>query len=84
VSNSATAKIAKDLCGVPPRNRTIVAWIVPLVVVILSTVFYVLRLLSRSVLGQSIDAGDIVLGASVVSHTRAIERDELGLSNFES
>ncbi|KAI8629204.1 hypothetical protein F5Y19DRAFT_93230 [Xylariaceae sp. FL1651] len=60
-----TGKIAKDLCGVPPRNITLAVWLVPLITIIISTVFYGLRLLSRAVLHQGIDAGDIVLGVSV-------------------
>ncbi|KAI0391592.1 hypothetical protein F5Y17DRAFT_401884 [Xylariaceae sp. FL0594] len=59
------AKISKDLCNVPPRNKTLAVWLVPLVVIILSTVFYFLRIASRIVMSQSIDAGDITLGASV-------------------
>ncbi|KAI0861844.1 hypothetical protein F4860DRAFT_160254 [Xylaria cubensis] len=62
-----TAKIAKDLCGVPKRNRGLIAWVVPLVAIILSTVFYILRLLSRAVLRQRVDVADAILGVSVVA-----------------
>ncbi|TRX93755.1 hypothetical protein FHL15_005431 [Xylaria flabelliformis] len=62
-----TAKIAKDLCGVPKRNRGLIAWVVPLVAIILSTVFYLLRLLSRAVLRQRVDVADFILGVSVVA-----------------
>ncbi|KAI1753919.1 hypothetical protein F4782DRAFT_494399 [Xylaria castorea] len=60
-----TAKFAKDACGVPKRSRKLIAWVVPLVSIILSTVFYLLRLLSRAVLQQGIDVADIILGVSV-------------------
>ncbi|KAI0428630.1 hypothetical protein F5Y09DRAFT_332404 [Xylaria sp. FL1042] len=60
-----TEKIAKDLCGVPQRNRELVVWLVPLVTIILSTVFYFLKLLSRGVLHQRVDTSDITLGLSV-------------------
>ncbi|KAI0478211.1 hypothetical protein F4859DRAFT_478987 [Xylaria cf. heliscus] len=60
-----TAKIAKDLCGAPKRNKKLAVWLVPLVTVIFSTGFYLLRLLSRAVLHQRIDIADIILGASV-------------------
>ncbi|KAI0435708.1 hypothetical protein F4803DRAFT_544596 [Xylaria telfairii] len=60
-----TAKIAKELCGLPKRSRKMTAWVVPLVFVILSTIFYLTRLLSRVVLHQGVDLADIILGVSV-------------------
>ncbi|KAI1425496.1 hypothetical protein F5Y12DRAFT_714166 [Xylaria sp. FL1777] len=62
-----TAKIAKDICGVPKRNIKVAVWLVPLVAIILSTIFYLLKLLSRAVLRQQVDASDITLGASVAT-----------------
>ncbi|KAI0454776.1 hypothetical protein F5B21DRAFT_474207 [Xylaria acuta] len=62
-----TAKIAKDLCGLPKRNRKLAVWAVPLATVIFSTTFYLLRLLSRFVLHQGIDVADIILGVSVLA-----------------
>ncbi|KAI1815456.1 hypothetical protein GGS20DRAFT_330253 [Poronia punctata] len=58
-------KISKDMCNVPPRSKGLAVWVVPLVSVILSTLFYILRVISRIIMRQSIDAGDITLGASV-------------------
>ncbi|KAI1308035.1 hypothetical protein F5Y03DRAFT_108924 [Xylaria venustula] len=60
-----TEKFAKDLCGAPKRNIKTAVWLVPLVTIILSTVFFFLKLLSRAVLHQPYDASDITLGASV-------------------
>ncbi|TGJ81069.1 hypothetical protein E0Z10_g7702 [Xylaria hypoxylon] len=60
-----TAKIAKDLCGVPTRNITLRTWVVPLVSIILSTIFFGLKLVSRAVFRQGVDASDITLGLSV-------------------
>ncbi|KAI8954434.1 hypothetical protein F4801DRAFT_533184 [Xylaria longipes] len=59
------AKIAKGLCGAPKRNRKLAVWLVPLISVIFSTIFYLLRLVSRAVLRQRIDVADLILGVSV-------------------
>ncbi|KAI1185377.1 hypothetical protein F5B17DRAFT_408068 [Nemania serpens] len=59
------AGILDDVCGVPRRDKTLVVRLVPSVVVILSTIFYLLRLLSRLVLHQKVEISDIVLGVSV-------------------
>ncbi|KAI0406813.1 hypothetical protein F4802DRAFT_595819 [Xylaria palmicola] len=53
-----TAKIVNDRCDAP-------RWNMPLVNVIFATLFYLLRLLSRAVLHQKIDIGDVTLGISV-------------------
>ncbi|KAJ2995057.1 hypothetical protein NUW58_g1380 [Xylaria curta] len=60
-----TAKIAKDLCGAPARNIQLAVWLVPLINIILSTTFFILKLLSRVVLRQRFDIGDVALGISV-------------------
>ncbi|KAI1346871.1 hypothetical protein F5Y01DRAFT_296904 [Xylaria sp. FL0043] len=60
-----TEKIAKDLCGVPKRNRELAVWLVPLITIILSTIFYLLRLISRYVLHQRVDVSDVTLGLAV-------------------
>ncbi|KAI0506476.1 hypothetical protein F5B22DRAFT_449789 [Xylaria bambusicola] len=60
-----TAKIAKALCGVESRNINLAVWLVPLVTIILSTIFFILKLVSRFVLQQQVDVSDIMLGISV-------------------
>lgn len=60
-----TTRIAKDLCGVPRRTRALAVWLVPLLNISISTIFYFLRLLTRAILRQGIDAGDLALGSSV-------------------
>ncbi|KAJ8120621.1 hypothetical protein ONZ43_g2716 [Nemania bipapillata] len=60
-----TARIVKDTCGVPKRNRSLAVWLVSLVNIIFSAFFYFLRLMSRVVLRQKIDASDVFLGISV-------------------
>ncbi|KAI3330414.1 hypothetical protein F4824DRAFT_478521 [Ustulina deusta] len=62
-----TAKISKNLCGVPKRNINLATWVVPLVTIILSTSCYILKLVSRAVLHQRVDASDITLGISVAA-----------------
>lgn len=59
------AGILNDVCGVPRRDKTLEVRLIPSVVVILCTTFYIMRLLSRSVLHQRINVSDIVLGVSV-------------------
>ncbi|KAJ3569068.1 hypothetical protein NPX13_g6206 [Xylaria arbuscula] len=60
-----TAKISKELCGVKSRNINLAVWLVPLVTIILSTTFFVLKLVARFVLHQQVDISDITLGISV-------------------
>ncbi|KAF2967011.1 hypothetical protein GQX73_g6568 [Xylaria multiplex] len=60
-----TAGIAKNLCGVPRRNINLTVWVVPLVTIILSTIFFILKLVSRAVFRQGVDVSDITLGISV-------------------
>ncbi|GAW24911.1 hypothetical protein ANO14919_145070 [Xylariales sp. No.14919] len=60
-----TAKLANGLCGIKSRDISLVTWTVPLVTIILSTVIYILKLVSRAVFHQRIDASDITLGISV-------------------
>lgn len=60
-----TTRIAKDLCGVPRRNRTLAVWLVPLLNIGISTIFYLLRIFTRVILRQGLDVGDLALGSSV-------------------
>ncbi|KAI1129514.1 hypothetical protein F5Y10DRAFT_149877 [Nemania abortiva] len=60
-----TAKIVKDLCGAPKRNISLAVWLVSLVNIVFSTLFYILRLVSRAVLRQRVDVSDVFLGISV-------------------
>ncbi|RYC57160.1 hypothetical protein CHU98_g9049 [Xylaria longipes] len=48
-----------------PIYRKLAVWLVPLISVIFSTIFYLLRLVSRAVLRQRIDVADLILGVSV-------------------
>ncbi|KAI1174878.1 hypothetical protein F4777DRAFT_351117 [Nemania sp. FL0916] len=61
-----TGTIVNNLCGVPKRNKTLEVRLVPLLLIIFSTLFYAARLMSRVVLHQKIDISDIILGVSVV------------------
>ncbi|KAI1112804.1 hypothetical protein F5Y14DRAFT_420284 [Nemania sp. NC0429] len=61
----AAAGIVYNVCGVPRRDISLAVRLVPSLSIILSTIFYLLRLLSRSVLHQRVDISDIVLGVSV-------------------
>lgn len=56
--------------------------LVPSIAVILSTTFYLLRLLSRAVLHQRVDISDIVLGVSVVRYSRIVAYEVLGQANL--
>ncbi|KAI1148329.1 hypothetical protein F4825DRAFT_434402 [Nemania diffusa] len=60
-----TARIVKDTCGVPKRNISLAVWLVSLINIVFGAFFYFLRLLSRAVLHQKVDASDIFLGISV-------------------
>lgn len=59
------------MCGVVPHDKSLMVWLVPLIAVITSGVFYVLRIITRLwVSRQGIDVGDVIMGICVVSNYR--------------
>lgn len=61
---------------------TLAVWLVPLLNIGISTIFYLLRIFTRVILRQGLDVGDLALGSSVVRDHGIIASGDGGISDL--